>query len=132
MVALRVTPVPLRDDIAVMIGHGRVRRCRPQRPPVITSGRAAGDQLGKEYQSGRVDHPLSLRRAHRPREHRLAGIGVPADDWGARVEDSGDGGHRGGAMPAGPRLVWSWYRVAVQVTASTTRAKLLELLAFVR
>jgi hypothetical protein len=35
-------------------------------------------------------------------------------------------------MPAGPRLVWSWYRVAVQVTASTTRAKLLELLAFVR
>jgi hypothetical protein len=34
--------------------------------------------------------------------------------------------------PAGPRLVWSWYRVAGQVTASTTRAKLLELLAFVR
>lgn len=34
--------------------------------------------------------------------------------------------------PAGPRLVWSWYRVAGQVTASTSRAKLLELLAFVR
>jgi hypothetical protein len=34
--------------------------------------------------------------------------------------------------PAGPRLVWSWYRVAGQVTASPTSAKLLELLAFVR
>ena len=39
---------------------------------------------------------LSIRRDHRPHEHRLAGGSVPADSF-VRLEGRGNGGHRGGS-----------------------------------
>lgn len=47
---------------------------------------------------------LSIRRDHRPPEHRLAGGGVPADAF-VRLEGRGAGGHRGGGDAGGGQSV---------------------------
>ncbi len=47
---------------------------------------------------------LSIRRDHRPHEHRLAGGGVPADSF-VRLEGRGTGGPRGGSDAGGGQSV---------------------------
>jgi hypothetical protein len=46
----------------------------------------------------------SIGRDHRPREHRLAGGGVPVDAF-VRLEGRGNGGHRGGSDAGGGQSV---------------------------
>ena len=64
---------------------------------------------GTFYNKGRQDRNfdlgrLSIRRDHRPHEHRLAGGGVPADSF-VRLEGRGNGGHRGGSDAGGGQSV---------------------------
>ena len=58
---------------------------------------ASDDEEGVCFEDRNFDWGRSsIRRDHRPREHRLAGGGVPADAF-VRLEGRGNGGHRGGS-----------------------------------
>ena len=64
------------------------------------TGEGRAEARDRNFDLGR----LSIRRDHRPHEHRLAGGGVPADSF-VRLEGRGTGGPRGGSDAGGGQSV---------------------------